>query len=342
MVSNSIVFSNDPRLVLKNYLETKNYSKIAVLTDTNTLVHCYPLIEASLSGCACIVMEAGEENKNLTTCSYVWSQLTHHEFDRHSLLVVLGGGVVGDLGGFCAATYKRGIDFILIPTTLLAQADASIGGKLGIDFQHFKNQVGLFKEPVFTILSAAFLKTLPEQELKSGFAEVIKHTLLSDIELFNSIKATSLSDQNFQNLVKHSAEFKQSIVNQDPEEKGLRKILNFGHTIGHAIESDSIISSKRVLHGEAIAAGMVAESHIAFQKRMMSKEDLTAIATYLISLFGKTTVNEQQTLSLIAQDKKNRAGKIRMALITKIGHPKWDIEVSEEEILESIRYYTSL
>ena len=341
MLPPSIVFSSDPGTDIKSFLSGKTYSQIVVLLDTHTQQHCYPIIKDDLPPHEVIVVNPGEEYKNIETCSFIWGEFTRFQLDRHAVLIVLGGGVLGDMGGFCAATYKRGIDFVLIPTTLLAMVDASIGGKLGVDFQHFKNHIGLFKQPKHSILSSGFLKTLPEPELKSGFAEVIKHALLSASSFYNSLISTPFAKQNFEDLIKRSVEFKQSIIEQDPEESGLRKILNFGHSIGHALETDSIISNERMLHGQAIAIGMVAESHISFQKGYLDIEQLKSISGYLISLFGKYSINNEHVVMLIAQDKKNKSGKIKMALLEGVGNPRWDIEVSREEILTALNYYTS-
>ena len=171
----------------------KAYSKVGVLVDENTLTHCYPLLKQHLPDHFIIKTRSGEEEKNLATCSAIWQAMTDKTMDRHACLIVLGGGVLGDMGGFCASTYKRGIDFVLVPTTLLAQADASIGGKLGIDFNHYKNHIGVFRHPALTLLHSGFLKTLSEPELRSGFAEIIKHSLIADKALWEEISVKKLS-----------------------------------------------------------------------------------------------------------------------------------------------------
>src|SRR6478609_6670222 len=183
----NILITSQPAADLHKFIDSRKYSKVAVLTDDNTLKYCYPLVQTSLPSHELITVKSGEENKNLKTCEFIWNALTNYQLDRHSVVIVIGGGVLGDMGGFCAATYKRGIDFILIPTTLLAQVDSSIGGKLGVDFNHFKNHIGVFKQPALTILHSGFLKTLPAAELRSGFAEVIKHTLISDKTMWDEI-----------------------------------------------------------------------------------------------------------------------------------------------------------
>src|SRR5688572_17782027 len=232
MLPDNILVSDDLTRDLQAFLHKKKYSSLAVLVDENTRRHCLPLIMPVLSNIFVIEVKSGEDEKNINTAVSIWQAMTEQALDRHAGLIVLGGGVLGDMGGFCAATYKRGIDFILIPTTLLAQVDASIGGKLGIDFNHFKNHIGVFQKPVLTMLYRNFLETLPLSELKSGFAEVIKHTLISDKEMWKEISSKTLNDQDWKRLVKHSVEFKSRVTMEDPTEKGLRKILNAGHTIG--------------------------------------------------------------------------------------------------------------
>ena len=204
MESGSVVFSSGN----VDFSGLKDYSQIAVLSDSNTIKYCYPFIQSYLPKHQVIEAQAGEEHKTLDTCTLIWQKLTDLNFDRHSLLIVLGGGVLGDMGGFCAATFKRGIDFILMPTTLLSQVDASVGGKLGIDFNNFKNHIGVFCEPQSTIIHAPFLKTLPERELRSGFAEVIKHCLISDELMWQIIRQKELGEQDWETLVKHSVDFK--------------------------------------------------------------------------------------------------------------------------------------
>jgi 3-dehydroquinate synthase len=343
MNQGSIIFSTDFRNV--DVFRTGNdYSKIAVLTDPNTKANCLPHINNSLPEHQIIEVPAGEDHKNMDTCMLVWRQLTELNLDRHSLLIILGGGVLGDMGGFCAATFKRGIDFILVPTTLLAQVDASVGGKLGIDFQHFKNHIGVFCEPKATVIDTVFLKTLPERELRSGFAEVVKHCLISDAALWQTIRTKNLLRQDWEMLVHHSVQFKKSVTEKDPKEKDIRKILNFGHTIGHALESYFMAEGNRIFHGEAIAMGMVMEAFIAFDKKMISEIQLAEITSYLIQIFEKQEMpwGDSALIQLTRQDKKNKGNEILMALPDGIGNAKWDIPVSEVELEKAFDYYRSL
>jgi 3-dehydroquinate synthase len=323
-----------------NKTTLKKYSRLSVLVDENTKELCYEQLRGKLPDHKLIQVPAGEAQKNLHTCQLIWQGLTDQQLDRHSLLLVIGGGVLGDMGGFCAATFKRGIDFMLVPTTLLAQVDASIGGKLGIDFGPYKNHIGVFKEPVTTLIATDFLKTLPERELRSGFAEVIKHCLIADKKMWTSIRTRSLSRQDWLGLVRHSVKIKSVITRKDPKEKGLRKILNFGHTIGHAIEGNSLASGNRLFHGEAIAAGMVLESFIASKKRLLTAVDLKSITGYILSVFGKVEIpRDDRWMQIIAHDKKNRRNSILMALPKGIGKAVWDVPVSEREIRESVEFY---
>ncbi len=344
MLPENIILTNTPGSDLERFLAQRKYSKILVLADEHTQQACYPLISESLPPHGVLTVDSGEENKVLETCGVIWQTMTDEMLDRHAVLIILGGGVLGDMGGFCAATYKRGIDFILIPTTLLAQADASIGGKLGIDFNNFKNQIGVFKQPALTVLHAGFLKTLPENELRSGFAEVIKHALISDKKLWDDIRTKDLKSQDWDSLLRQSAEFKYSVIEQDPYEKGLRKILNTGHTIGHALESYFLAADSKILHGEAIAAGLIAEARIASQKKILDDQSLKEITGYILRIFGKLTIPEnalQEIAALCLQDKKNKGNSVLGALPEGIGNAKWDVEISSAEIVDSLQFYRS-
>jgi len=320
----------------------KGYSDLAVLVDENTLLHCYDRVKDQLPQHALIVIPPGEAFKNLNTCIKVWQEMTDAGIDRHGALIAIGGGVIGDLGGFCASTYKRGIDCVLLPTTLLSMVDASVGGKTGIDFGPFKNLIGTFAPPKFIWICTDFLQTLPGTELRSGFAEIIKHALISDRDLWNQIRRKPLETQDFKKLVRHSVDFKSRIVKKDPRENGLRKILNYGHTVGHAIEGLAMMTGVPVLHGEAIAAGMVIEGHIALQKKLLSEAELSQVAAYILSVFGRITIPPvEELLPGISQDKKNKGKKILMALPKGIGKAVFDIAVNEQEIRMGISYYRS-
>lgn len=332
---------------LSEWLAAQNYSKIFVLTDSNTVTHCYPTIAELLPSHTNITIPAGEVYKNIDTCCTIWQQLTQHNADRKALLINLGGGVIGDMGGFCAATYKRGIDFIQIPTTLLSQADASVGGKLGIDFSHYKNQIGVFAEPKAVFVIADMLFTLPERELFSGFAEVIKHALISDKNLWQTLKTSFATQQQILEIRKNPAliataiDIKKQVVTEDPYEKGKRKILNYGHTIGHAIESWCLEKEISLLHGEAVAWGIVAENYVAVQKGILSEQIAQEIESFLSNIYQKPSIAAvyfDEIANLALQDKKNEKQHIQASLITHIGHCEYNVIISLEEIKAALHY----
>ncbi len=344
MMTDNIVFSADPATDLSAFLQRKSYSKVAVLVDENTSEYCYPAISPILPSHEVIQVPSGEEHKNLSTCEAIWTRMTSNNLDRHSMLIILGGGVLGDMGGFCAATYKRGIDFILIPTTLLSQVDASIGGKLGIDFLHFKNHIGVFQTPAFTILHSGFLKTLPKAEKRSGFAEVIKHSLIADRPVWKEIIKRSIEDQPWSTLLEHSVNVKLNVVRTDPYEKGLRKILNAGHTIGHAVETHLLQNDRKILHGEAVAVGLTCEAFLANEKGMLTKEELREVIEYVLAVFGKVNLTEEDDDSIVelaSQDKKNKENRILCVLLDGIGNARWDCEISADEVKRALAFYRS-
>lgn len=344
MHQSSVQISTHTTQLLGDFLKTQSFTQLGILVDANTKTYCYPLIKSILPPHLIIEVQPGEEFKNLDTCQIIWEKLTALHFDRHSLLLILGGGVLGDMGGFCAATYKRGINFVLMPTTLLAQVDASVGGKLGIDFSNFKNHIGVFQEPLATLVSPQFLTTLSYRELRSGFAEIIKHCLIGDKNKWEKIAQKELLDQNWHELIAHSVKLKQQITEQDPRESGLRKTLNFGHTLGHALETYYLGTEDRLFHGEAIAMGIIMESFIAFKKQLLNEFELQGISQYLVTVFEKIKLkaSEREIIALTLQDKKNKDAKVLMALPKGIGNAIWDVEVSEKEMGEAISYYQRL
>ncbi|GAB4044659.1 3-dehydroquinate synthase [Spirosoma litoris] len=331
---------------LPAFLDAHDFSAIAVIADNHTFRFCYPELKTILPKHTLVRIKAGEEQKHIATCELIWDALTRANFDRHALVLNLGGGVIGDMGGFCAATYKRGISFAQLPTTLLSQVDASVGGKLGIDFRGLKNHIGVFQQPNAVLIDPAFLSTLSERELRSGFAEVIKHCLIADATMWDEIRRRDLDEQDWPVLVAHSVAVKQRIVEQDPTEKGLRKILNFGHTLGHAVETYFLNQPrKRLLHGEAIAIGMVAEAFMAFQKKMIDQDLLTQIEEYIFAVYGNVRLTDEDVepiLTLTAQDKKNRGREVRMSLLDGPGSCAFDIHVTAAEMRRGLEFYRGL
>jgi 3-dehydroquinate synthase len=328
---------------LPAFLAQTNPTQLAVLVDEHTRRFCYPLVKPLLPKHRLIAIKSGEQEKHLGTAERVWAALTDAAFDRHGLLLNLGGGVIGDLGGFCAATYKRGIAFAQVPTTLLAQVDASVGGKLGLDFGGLKNHVGVFRVPDAVLIDPVFLRTLPPRELRSGFAEVVKHCLIADEVAWHQVRRRDLDQQPWPDLIAHSVAIKQRITEADPTEKGLRKILNFGHTLGHAIETHFLTDpQKRLLHGEAIAAGMLAESYLSHRRGLLDAAALGLIEEFLFSVYGRVPLQKTDfdpILALTKQDKKNRAGQVRFALLDGLGSCVFDVPVTPADMRRALAYY---
>lgn len=338
----SDIIIDDIEKSLGTFFKEKTYTKIAVLVDENTNKHCYPSIKSLLPDHILIEIESGEINKHIGTCQMIWEAMTNKAFDRKSLLINLGGGVIGDMGGFCAVSYKRGIEFINIPTTLLAAVDANVGGKLGIDFMGFKNHIGFFKEPEAVLIDPTFLETLPREELRSGFAEVIKHGLIADKDYFKVIKNNGLDQEYWSAIIAHSIEIKQSVVAEDPYEKGLRKVLNFGHTIGHAIESHYLDTSNHLLHGEAIAIGMICEAYLSKKMLNMSDEDLEEISDFIFSIYPDLNIEKRDFTSIISlmyHDKKNVNNLLNHSLLYSKGVATFDISIDEKQVMDALYYY---
>ena len=332
---------------LAQLIEAGKYSKVFVFTDRNTSELCLPVFQSMMddySNFDLIETEPGEENKNIDFCIGIWKTLLDFEADRKCLMINLGGGVITDMGGFIASTYKRGIDFINIPTTLLSQVDASVGGKTGIDIDSVKNMVGTFTLPQAVFIESAFLQTLPSRELLSGFAEMIKHGLIVDADYYQRLKQSNY-EQTAPEEVYRSVVIKNDVVTEDPQEKGLRKILNYGHTIGHAVESYSLMNDQQPLtHGEAIAIGMVCEAYLSVTNNSLSTEELQDIATYISGLYPAYHIKEdgfEELLAFMKSDKKNEHGQILFSLLSKIGSCDYNCIVTDKDILESLRYYNT-
>ena len=344
----SIVLSRD-LTDLAAWISDQSYNQYFVLTDENTDQHCWPLLNAACSGTTLkkIVISQGEEHKNLRTCEYIWTELLEQQADRSSLVINLGGGVVGDMGGFAASCFKRGIDFINIPTTVLSQVDASIGGKLGVDFNYGKNLIGMFKNPKRVHLCTAFHDTLSDRQYMNGFAEIFKHAIIGSEELWKSYSTTSdLRGKDQLQLLQDALMVKKLIVEKDPFEKSKRKALNFGHTIGHAVEAWSIEhTDNALLHGEAIAIGMIMETYLSHTLLDLPVETMDDIVKTMMRHYPYRQI-PSETIDTLWQymkyDKKNVGDKVMAVLIEEIAQPKWDIELQREHLEAAIMYYQSL
>ena len=332
---------------LADYLRRPGLSRVFVLADANTSALCLPRLAPYLpAGYFLIDVPAGEEYKSLSSCDLIWSCLTEQQADRHALLVNLGGGVVTDLGGFAAATYKRGIDFMQVPTTLLAQVDASMGGKTGIDFKGFKNQLGVFQQSAGVYIDPAFLQTLDPRQLKAGYAEVLKHWLIADAAAFDKNRRLGWLTDDWTEIIRESVAIKRRIVAEDPFEAGLRKLLNFGHTVGHALESYLFTQPGReVLHGEAVAVGLICESWLSVQHGLLEASELDKIETFVLSVFEKVSfvsLEAEVIAEFATQDKKNAGGIINCTFLQGIGRGVYNQAVTLAELAESLRYYHRL
>ncbi len=344
--SYAVHFNEKAYKALNFHLENTGYSKIFILTDENTRNCCLPDLMAGITGVyniEIIEIEAGEIHKNIQTCTQVWEALSELDADRKSLMINLGGGVVTDLGGFVASTFKRGIDFINLPTSLLAMVDASVGGKTGVDLGMLKNQIGVINQPQMVLVVSGFLRTLDERQLNSGFAEMLKHGLIQDRRYWDQLKTRDSYD-GLDEAIYTSVQIKNNVVLQDPTEQNIRKSLNFGHTLGHAIESFFLESEAHelLLHGEAIAAGMVLEGYLSHKLTKLSKADLDDIKSTFLSRYKKVDfegVDLSQILSLLKFDKKNSHGNINFVLLQSIGKTVIDIKVPEDLLFKAFSYY---
>ncbi len=333
---------------LKSFLSKNNFSQIFVLVDDNTEKLCLPHLLPHLPKAKIIGFPHGEQNKNLETCQAIWEYLLENRADRKTLLINLGGGVVGDMGGFCAAVYKRGMPFIQIPTTLLAQVDASVGGKVGIDLGGVKNSIGVFCEPQAVFIDSVFLQTLPHRQIVSGYAEMLKHGLIADADLLNKLFKHLPLEEPYQfswdELIQSSVAIKKSIVEADPFEQNVRKKLNFGHTIGHAIESYSLQhDDDPFLHGEAIAIGLVAEIYLSKRKLNLPEKQFIEALFYVFRLFenGYPFIPPgafPEILYYIDNDKKNTSQTINCTLLREIGDAVCDVPITHTDIINALNF----
>lgn len=320
--------------------------KVLIVTDSNVrplyAEEVSNLLEGKCVKCSVFSFEAGEEHKTLDTVKEAYKVLIEEGFDRKDLLIALGGGVVGDVTGFIAATYLRGVDFVQIPTTLLAQADSSIGGKTGVDFDGYKNMVGAFKMPKLVYMNLATLKTLDERQYFNGFAEIMKHGIIKDASFYewlisNMYEICERDMDVLEEMIMHSCAIKKAVVEKDPLEQGDRALLNFGHTIGHAIEK---VKEFTLLHGECVALGCVAAAFISYKKEMISAEEFYEIRDMFVPFYLPITIEDivpEEIVNLTKADKKMEAGKIKFVLLKKIGKAVIDNTVTEAEMLEAVK-----
>jgi 3-dehydroquinate synthase len=333
---------------LTHYLEDNFHSKIFVLVDSNTKKYCLPHFKKSLIQAfdfEVLGIEPGEELKNINTCIKLWNQLTELKADRKSLLINLGGGVITDMGGFVASTFKRGFDFINIPTTLLSMVDASVGSMTGVDLGVMKNQIGLFSNPEMVLIDPEFLRTVTNRQLRSGLAEIIKYGFTFDKSLWEKIKTFDKIDHSMaDDLIYRSIQIKNDVVLQDLKESKLRKTLNFGHTVGHAIESYFLENEdkKALTHGESVAAGMVIESYYSAKINGFSMNITDELKQFTHRFFGKIDLKEEdfkEIIDMMIYDKKNVGGQVFFVLLNKMENCSIDMKVPDDLILEGLNYY---
>ncbi|MDR2810911.1 MAG: 3-dehydroquinate synthase [Tannerellaceae bacterium] len=348
MSEQKVIISNDLKTDLERFLSTLKYDKLFILTDTNTKEKCYPLIKdiSVLQAARLICILSGDVHKNQEQLSAVWQILSNEGASRNSLLINLGGGMITDLGGFAGATFKRGLQTLNIPTTLMALVDAAVGGKTGINFNGLKNEIGSFYPPVCVFINSSFLRTLDWNNLLSGYAEMMKHALISSMETYASVLSFDLSkpvDYALLNrMVAQSVAIKERIVEEDPKEKGIRKALNFGHTVGHAIESLSFKTDTPLLHGHAVAVGIVCELYLSYKQCGFPTDKLTQTIHYIKEYYPPFFFDCKAYDSLyewMTHDKKNENGIINFTLLSDIGQIHINRSVNKELIWESLDFY---
>ncbi len=346
MNKQKIVISYNLVQSLTEAVNAVDHDRLFILVDEHTADNCLPSIRDidCLSNGKIIVIPADDTNKNLDSISHVWAELQQNGATRHSLMINLGGGMVTDLGGFAASTFKRGIKFINVPTTLLAMVDASVGGKTGINFGGLKNEIGVFNNAETVILDAFFLSTLDKGNILSGYAEMLKHGLISDEKMWAELLTFEIDRYDRDKLtgmIADSVAVKERIVTEDPTEKGIRKALNLGHTVGHAFESLAM-TRKPILHGYAVAYGIVCELYLSAKKEGFPVDKLRQTVDFIKNNYGKMeiTCDDYPTLlELMTHDKKNTSGNINFTLLGDIGDIRINRTATEQEILESLDFY---
>lgn len=347
MEEQRVTFTTDAGAALSSALRKVDYDRLFVLTDDTTRRLCLPLLNGvgAMEGAHVMVIPSGDVHKDVRSLVSVWKELSGHGASRRSLLVNLGGGMVTDLGGFAAATFKRGIAFINIPTTLLAMVDASEGGKTGINLGGLKNEVGAFAGAKEVIIDTAFLRSLDSENLRSGFAEMLKHGLLSSRDDWAELVLFDLDKPDFvrlHHLIKKSVAVKRNIVRQDPEEHGLRRALNLGHTAGHALESFAMLSHRPILHGYAVAWGLVCELYLCCKRLGFPHDIMLQTVSFIKENYGVFTFDckaYEELYNLMTHDKKNTGGKVNFTLLGDIGQIEINQTATKDEIYEMLDFY---
>lgn len=342
-----VVISGNLERDLVNAISECEHDRIFVLTDETTQQLCWPKIKnfKALKNSTPIIIKATDTHKNLDTLSQVWQALSNGGATRHSLMINLGGGMVTDLGGFAASTFKRGIDFINIPTTLLAMVDASVGGKTGINFGGLKNEIGVFSDSRFVIINTQFLDTLDHDNICSGYAEMLKHGLISDERTWAELVTFDLDNPDLnqlQRMVAESIKVKERIVEADPHEHGIRKALNLGHTMGHAFESFAMRRGTPILHGYAVAYGLISELYMSARKTAFPTDRMHQTVRFIRENYGtlNITCDDYPTLiELMQHDKKNTSGIINFTLLGNVGGIRINQTANEEEIKEALDFF---
>lgn len=345
-MNQKVIVSGNLERDLVNAIAECEHDKIFILTDQTTHDMCLPKLQnfLCLKGAQSIVIKAGDTNKTLDSLAEVWTALSQGGATRHSLMINLGGGMVTDLGGFAASTFKRGIDFINIPTTLLAMVDASVGGKTGINFGGLKNEIGVFSDSKFVIINTQFLDTLDHDNIYSGYAEMLKHGLISDNKHWAELVGFNLAQPDLaqlQRMVSESIKVKERIVTEDPHEHGIRKALNLGHTVGHALESFAMKHGRPVLHGYAVAYGMVCELYLSARKTGFPTDKMHQTVRFILDHYGRlpyTCDDYPELLELMRHDKKNTSGIINFTLLGGIGDIRINQTATKEEIEEALDF----
>ena len=342
-----VVISGNLERDLVSAISECEHDRIFVLTDETTQQLCWPKIKnfKALKDCTPIIIKATDTHKNLDTLAEVWQALSNGGATRHSLMINLGGGMVTDLGGFAASTFKRGIDFIYIPTTLLAMVDASVGGKTGINFGGLKNEIGVFSDSRFVIINTQFLDTLDHDNICSGYAEMLKHGLISDERTWAELVTFDLENPDLsqlQRMVADSIKVKERIVETDPHEHGIRKALNLGHTMGHAFESFAMRRGTPILHGYAVAYGLISELYMSARKTAFPTDRMHQTVRFIRENYGtlNITCDDYPTLiELMHHDKKNTSGIINFTLLGNVGDIRINQTANEEEIKEALDFF---